>query len=177
MSSSSPCSSKVGETMKCSKCQVGTVELERVSRPFSTHLPNVTIDGVEHGTCSSCGEEATSYPRWAELSALVLGALLAKPSRLTAGEIRFLRLKTGLKAQALAKTLGVTPSQVSRWENGAVRISTLADRLLRMVASAPIGAAAPDLVKIDASSSQQLELHVELAPRGWKVVESDAQAA
>ncbi len=163
--------------MKCSKCQVGTVELARVQRPFSAHLPDVTVDGLEQGTCSSCGEELTSYPRWTELSGLVVKALLAKSSRLTAGEIRFLRLKTGLKAQALAKTLGVTPSQVSRWENGAVKISTLADRLLRMVASARIGVPAPDLVKIDSSHSLRLELRAELTSRGWKVVESDARAA
>lgn len=163
--------------MNCSKCGVGTIELERVSRPFSEHLPRVTVDGLEQGTCPDCGNVMSSYPRWSELSQLVVAALLGKPSRLTAGEVRFLRLKTSLKARELAATLGVTPSQVSRWENGAVAISTLADRLLRMVAAARANLPAPELVHIDASRSAPLEMRTQLVGRGWRVVEGDAQAA
>jgi len=163
--------------MKCTKCGADSVTFERVSRPFSEHLPRVTLDGLEQATCPNCGEVMTAYPRWAQLSELVVAALLAKTSRLTAGEIRFLRLKTGLKAQALAETLGVTPSQVSRWENGGVAISTLADRLLRMVAASRTGLPAPTLANIDASQSEPLEMLVKHTSRGWKAVQSDARAA
>lgn len=163
--------------MKCIKCGAEPLEFERVSRPFSEHLPQVAVDGVEQATCPDCGEVMTSYPRWSQLGELVVAALLAKSSRLTAGEIRFLRLKTGLKAQDLAETLGVTPSQVSRWENGAVTISTLADRLLRMVAASRTGLPAPKLVNIDASQSEPLKMLIKRTSRGWKAVHSDAQAA
>jgi len=163
--------------MKCSACSTGTVELERISRPFSEHLPEVVVDGLEQGTCADCGEMMTAYPRWSQLSDLVVAALLEKPSRLTAGEIRFLRLKTRIKAQDLAETLGVTPSQVSRWENDAVTISTLADRLLRMVVASRLSLPAPKLVNIDGSKSKPLKMLVKLTGRGWKTVESDAQAA
>lgn len=163
--------------MKCSACSTGTVELERVSRPFSEHLPDIIVDGLEEGTCPDCGEVMTAYPRWSQLSNLVVVALLEKGTRLTAGEIRFLRLKTRVKAQDLAETLGVTPSQVSRWENDAVTISTLADRLLRMVVASRLSLPAPKLMNIDASKSEPLKLQVKLTSRGWKTVQSDAQAA
>ena len=163
--------------MKCTTCGAEPVEFERVSRPFSEHLSQVTVDGLEQGMCPGCGEVMTSYPRWSQLSALVVAALLAKPSRLTPGEIRFLRLKTGLRAQELAETLGVTPSQVSRWEKGAVTISTLADRLLRMVAASRTGLPAPKLANIDTSHSAPLEMRIKRTSRGWKAVHSDAQAA
>lgn len=77
----------------------------------------------------------------------------------------------------MADTLGVTPSQVSRWEHGAVAISALADRLLRMVAAARATLPAPDLATIDATRSEPLELRLELTNRGWKPAERDAQAA
>lgn len=163
--------------MNCTKCGAGTVELERIERSFSEHLPGIIIDGISEGRCPACGETVTSYPRWSELSSIVLENLLAKPSRLTAGEIRFLRLKAGLKGQVLAETLGVTPSQVSRWENGAVSISALADRLLRMVAAARANLSPPELKNIDASRSAPLAMKLVLGSRGWKVLRSDAQAA
>ena len=102
---------------------------------------------------------------------------MAKTSRLTPGEIRFLRLTVGLKAQGLADTLGVTPSQVSRWENGAVPISGLADRLVRMVVATRMALELPDLTTISAGGSAPLALRVELGRRGWKVMERNAKAA
>lgn len=162
--------------MKCTKCGEGTVELTRVQHSFSEHLPDIVVDGIEEGRCPDCGGTVTSYPRWSELSNHVVQALLSKPSRLTAGEIRFLRLKAGLKAQVLAETLGVTASQVSRWENEAATISALADRLLRMVVAARMGLTPPDLKNIDASISTPLRMELVLGSSGWKV-RSDAQAA
>lgn len=163
--------------MQCTQCKVGTVVLERVTRAFSESLPDVIVDGIERGQCANCGEVYYSFPRWSDLSKRVLTALIAKPTRLTGGEIRFLRLTSGLKAQALAETLSVTPSQVSRWENGAVSISALADRLFRMVVAARASLPPPDLTRIDGSRAQPLSMKVELGRRGWRVVESDAKAA
>jgi len=163
--------------MKCTKCDVGEVALERATRAFSEYLQEVVVDGIEVGVCPACGETLTAYPRWSELSGLVLVALLAKASRLTGGEVRFLRLKAGLKSHALAETLGVAPSQVSRWENDAVPISALADRLVRMVVAAQAKLPAPALAKIDASRSEPLAMHAELTARGWRVRDGDAKAA
>ena len=163
--------------MQCTQCKVGTVVLERIARAFSEHLPDVMVDGLERGECSNCGEVYSSFPRWSDLSKRVLTALIAKPTRLTAGEIRFLRLTAGLKAHALAEILSVTPSQVSRWENGAVPISALADRLFRMVVAARATLPPPDLTRIDGSRAEPLSMRVELGRRGWRVVERDARAA
>jgi putative zinc finger/helix-turn-helix YgiT family protein len=163
--------------MRCTECKTGSIVLERVTRAFSEQLPDVVVDGVERGKCANCGHTFTSFPRWSDLSNRVVGALIAKPTRLTAGEIRFLRLTIGLKAQGLADTLGVTPSQVSRWENGAVPISGLADRLFRMVVATRMTLELPDLTSIRAGGSAPLSLRVELGRRGWKTMERNAKAA
>lgn len=163
--------------MQCTECGTGEIRLERVARELSSDLPHVIVDGLELGRCSKCGETFSSFPRWSDLSKRVVAALLAKPSRLMAGEIRFLRQVMGLKAQSLAEVLGVTPSQISRWENGAVPISGLADRLFRMVVAAHVGVLHPDLTVIDAHRSEPLSARFELGRRGWKMVEGTAKAA
>jgi len=167
--------------MKCTKCGVGEVVFERKIRPLDEHLPQVMVDGLEQGRCVNCNETLNSYPRWSELSRQVVASLVGKTTRLTAGEFHFLRLKIGLKAQDLAGILGVTPSQVSRWENEAAPISALADRLLRMVVATRLELPTPDLTTIDGTRSEPLAMRVRLGSQGgvegWKVIESDAQAA
>jgi putative zinc finger/helix-turn-helix YgiT family protein len=163
--------------MRCTECGADAVVFERVTRALSAGLPEVMIEGLEVGTCSDCGESFSAFPRWTALNALVVAALVGKTSRLTAGEIRFLRQGMGLKAQALAEILGVTPSQLSRWENGAVPISALADRLLRMVVAAREGLAPPDLKSIDPRRSAPLAMRIVLGRRGWKVREGLSKAA
>ena len=61
------------------------------------------------------------------------GFLIQKPGRLAADEIRFLREYLDVEAKDLSELLGVTPSQVSRWENGAAPVGQAADRLLRLI--------------------------------------------
>lgn len=163
--------------MQCTECAIGEIRLERVARELSSDLPHVIVDGVELGRCSNCGETFTSFPRWSDLSKRVVAALIAKPSRLMPGELRFLRQVMGLKAQSLAEVLGVTPSQISRWENGAVPISGLADRLFRMVVAAHVGVVYPDLTVIDAHRSEPLSTRFELGRRGWRRIEGAAKAA
>ena len=62
----------------------------------------------------------------------IAAAVIKKPSRLAPEEIRFLREHLAMSAKEFGRLVGVTPSQVSRWENGAP-MGTTADRLVRMI--------------------------------------------
>jgi DNA-binding transcriptional regulator YiaG len=59
--------------------------------------------------------------------------VLNKQSLLNAEEIVFLRKMARLSSKNLAHLMGVTPSQVSKWENGEREIGSSSDRLLRLI--------------------------------------------
>ncbi len=160
--------------MQCTHCRNSEVTLTSVAQPFTPNLPNVIADGLVHGVCGRCGETFLGVPRLAALSALVVSAVLEKPWRLAPEEVRWLRLSMGLSGEGLAATLGVTPSQVSRWEHGATPTSALADRLLRMLAANFHEVPAPDLKRIDGHRSEPLVMRVALKRSGWRIVASNA---
>jgi len=112
-----------------------------------------------------------------ELSTLVVRSMLDKPWRLAPEEVRWIRMSMGMKGESLAATLGVTASQLSRWENGAAPTSALADRLLRMIAASFHQVPAPDLRVIDGKRSEPLAMRFELKRGGWRVVESNVIAS
>src|SRR5262249_34268170 len=66
------------------------------------------------------------------LEAAMAVARVTVSTKLSGEEIRFLRKALGMKAVDLAKFLDVTPETFSRWENGAIPISTNAERILRL---------------------------------------------
>ncbi len=156
--------------MKCTDCG-GSMKVERVVRAYDADVPDVVVDGLERGTCPKCGSGFEGHPRPLELSALILGALIGKRSRLAPSEVRHLRKSIGLRAQELAETIGVTPTQVSRWENGVAPISALADRLLRMLVASFHQVPAPVLRGIDMKRSDPVRLRLELGRKGWKLAE------
>jgi DNA-binding transcriptional regulator YiaG len=53
---------------------------------------------------------------------------------LTGQQIRFLRSYFGKSSRDFAKIIGVTPEQVSRWENGHNAPEKSADKLIRYLA-------------------------------------------
>lgn len=59
-------------------------------------------------------------------------ARVTVPIKLSGAEIRFLRRAIAEKAMNLAKFLDVTAETFSRWENGAIPISTNPERILRL---------------------------------------------
>ena len=161
--------------MQCTHCHNADVALTSVDGPFTPNLPGVVADGLLHGVCGACGETFLGVPKLAGLTALIVGRVLEKPWRLAPDEVRWLRLSMGLSGEGLAATLGVTPSQLSRWEHGAAPTSALADRLLRMVAASFHQVPAPDLRRIDGRRAEPLVLRVALKRGGWRVVASNAE--
>jgi len=163
-------------------CDIGTIKLARVTGPYDSDLPDVIVDGFEAGACSECGEEYFKRPRGTEASERVLAALLGKSTRLAPSEVRFLRRSLGMPARDFAETLGVSPEQLSRWENagkkgtGKVQISATADRLVRAFVAAKKGLALPELRAIDASQSAPLQLRLTLGRQGWREVAAKSAA-
>ena len=161
-------------TTRCSGCGA-EVTLGREVRAYAETMPEVVADGLEAGTCASCGETFRGFPRWDELGRLVAQAVIVQTAR---------RSSLGMKAQALAATLGVSAVQISRWETGAQPISALADRLLRLVVATREGLPSPDLAAIDhrrhrgsAGAAVPLALRLRLGRGGWRVVPNPGRAA
>lgn len=163
--------------MKCPTCALAKIPLERAVRAYDSTLPDIEIDGLEHGVCPNCGEVIIGIPRSQELDSLILQALLNKPSSLAGNEIRFLRRSLGLKAVELGNALAVNEQQVSRWETGKRPMPAAADRLLRMLVAVEYALPAPDLTAIaHTQRPSPLVLRFELGRRAWKLKASEKQS-
>jgi DNA-binding transcriptional regulator YiaG len=160
--------------MRCERCD-SKLATQRVSQAFDPSLPEVLVDGLERATCPVHGDAGSVWPKANGLFELIIGALLNKPSRLVPDEVAFLRKLSGLKAIELAEVLGVGAVQISRWEHGAQPISTLADRLLRMVIATRCDYTPPDLRTIGNKRAEPLTLRVELGRKGWRIVKPKAK--
>lgn len=155
--------------MKCPACAQASFPLIRDARPYDRSLPDILVDGLEHGSCPNCGELVLGIPRSQELDALILQSLLDKPSSLAGTEVRFLRRSLGLKAVELGKALAVNEQQISRWETGKRPMPPAADRLLRLLVAMEYALPAPDLTVISHTRHPSpLVLRIELGRRGWK---------
>ncbi len=95
---------------------------------------NVVLFGVTQHVCEHCHETYASIPDMQNLHRFI-GKVLCEQRKalLRPTEIKFLRKDLQLKAKDLARTLGVTPETVSRWENGKKEIGEAHDRLLRSI--------------------------------------------
>lgn len=93
----------------------------------------VTILGIPQYTCNECGEEFATIPNPEALHKMIgLDICKNKKGLLQPEEIVFLRKELSLNATGLASVLGVSPSTLSRWENGKQTIGEGYDRMLRM---------------------------------------------
>jgi putative zinc finger/helix-turn-helix YgiT family protein len=95
-------------------------------------LPSVYLAGVKYRVCVQCGKRSADIPALKQLMAVIAQAIIENESPLTGPEIRFLRKRVGKKSSEFAKIIGVTPEQVSRWENGHNRPEVSADKLIRV---------------------------------------------
>ncbi|MEW5851355.1 MAG: type II TA system antitoxin MqsA family protein [Myxococcota bacterium] len=116
--------------MKCIQC--GTEMAETRGDHKYRELPGLLLRGVRFRHCPNCGEEEVSIPRIERLHRAVALALAAKPERLTNNEIRFLRKHLGWSRDDCAGIMDVVPETVSRWENGRIPMSRMAERFLRL---------------------------------------------
>jgi putative transcriptional regulator len=86
-------------------------------------------------TCSQCGAVHLGVINIEGLHDVIAAAIMHNPSRLRGPEIRFLRKYLGWSGEDFARRFKVSPSTVSRWENGKQDLSKQGDLLLRMCVS------------------------------------------
>ena len=120
-------------TRECFSCG-NAINSSLETRRYGT-LVHVILENVPVHRCPACGEEEVEIPRIEELHTLIAELVARKPTRLTAGEIRWLRTHLGYSSVDFAKLMGVSPETVSCWErlDAPKRMGLPAERLLRML--------------------------------------------
>lgn len=119
--------------MKCVVCGSVMKTKRENFRYDACGLPNVTLVGVEVSRCAACGEFEVALEHMEDLHKAIADAVIRKPARLSAAEVKFLRKYLGWSGADFAAHMGATPETVSRWETGAMRIGGHADRALRLM--------------------------------------------
>lgn len=119
--------------MKCLQCGTEMKVGRENHRYESGGLPYITLVDVEVRRCPNCGEWEVSIPYIEDLHGALADYLARKKAKLTKEEIRFLRTYLGLSGVELAERMGVSPSTVSRWENGSKPMGLTSERLLRLL--------------------------------------------
>lgn len=120
--------------MRCQEC--GAALRVRKNRRYvyrESGLSSVVLTGISILSCPACHNEFPEIPNVLGLHHTIGSHLARKPSPLTGAEFRFLRKEIGLKAKALARHLGTTDVNLSRWETGDIPVNPAADRLLRVL--------------------------------------------
>ncbi len=95
-------------------------------------LPNVYLAGIRYFVCRKCGKRAAEIPAVKQLLTNIAAAVVEQEGRLTGAEIRFLRKRLGKKAAEFGGIIGVSPEQVSRWENDSNPPEKSAEKLIRL---------------------------------------------
>ena len=96
-------------------------------------LENVFIENCTLFVCEACKKIVPLLPDAERAMPYITEQLIQKTGRLNSDEVLFLRKAAGLKAEELAKMLGVDRVTVSRWENAKSRIEGLFDLRLRKI--------------------------------------------
>src|SRR5258706_6962664 len=119
--------------MKCVECGGQLKVTGRTHRYVESGLSDVVLHGVQVRTCLKCQEEEVAIPNIAGLHRCMAALLVTRKSALAAAELRFLRQFLGHSSKDFAKTLGVAPETLSRWENASRDIPSVVDRVVRLL--------------------------------------------
>src|SRR5690349_10470908 len=93
--------------VQCGEPMRAAVRLDVAYEDIGGSLPDVSIEGVEVARCPSCDDVTYAIPRIAELHRALTAAVVAKRSRLSGAEIRYLRKTIGWSARDLARMFSV----------------------------------------------------------------------
>lgn len=154
----------------CSQCgKAMKVGRENIKYDASG-LPGITLENVEVRRCPACGEYEVVLPRLEDLHAVIATAIIQKPARLTADEIRYLRKFLGWSGADFARMIGTKPETVSRWETGNAAMGVQADRLLRLMVAhlKPVQDYGADRIKNAAiADAKPARLKLTNDAKGW----------
>ncbi len=121
--------------MKCPGCRESEMNEGRENYRYTeSGLPNVTLVDVTVRQCPKCGNRVVAIPRLEGLHQMLAFLVATQTARLSGAEMRFLRKHLGWSGSDFAKTIGVAPETVSRWENEKEPMGVVAERLLRLMA-------------------------------------------
>ncbi|QQR91034.1 MAG: helix-turn-helix domain-containing protein [Myxococcales bacterium] len=156
---------------RCRNCGSRTLVQSVQDRQLDS-LPSVRVCGLKVSRCQECGEEAVSIPRLEQLHRVVAHTLVKKPGLLSGPQVRYLRKWLGWAAQDLARRFDLTPEHVSRIENGHLRISVTADRLLRMLVLTkdPVEKYSPEELLDTPVSEHPFDLTIRSSDHEWDAV-------
>lgn len=130
-----------GSLRTCESCggqmKVAISTSEKPYQYLVSGVKDVFLVGIIVLSCPACKKESPIVPRIAELHKVIATSLLQKKESLRGDEVKFLRKNAGFPAQDFAALLGITPSHLSRIENGKTKtLGSSADRLARLIARA-----------------------------------------
>ena len=141
-------------------------------------LPEVTIADLAVEHCPACGATEEVWPAMEPMYRALAAAIIAKPYRLTGAEIRVLRNVLGWTAVELAAHLGVSSSQVSRWENDREPVGPVADRMVRAILALREGMSlSTDRLAAIAKERRPLRATLRHTRDGWKVETAEVRPA
>lgn len=114
-------------------------------------LPNVYLVGIDYRICPACKLQAANIPALEDLMTKIARAVVQKEGQLTGAEVRFLRKRLRKKSGEFAKIIGVSPEQMSRWENADNSREESADKLIRVFYS---------LLSEDSALQEKVNVHI-----------------
>jgi putative zinc finger/helix-turn-helix YgiT family protein len=157
--------------MKCMDCGAEMNTARENYRYDDCGLPYVVLEDVEVSRCSACGNIEVSIPAIEDVHEKIAWFVAQKSSRLTPDEVKFLRKYMGFSSGDFAEILGVDLATVSRWENGVRQMSSVADRLVRVLALTRQPASKYPIEKlreIDKDKAQPVRVELtQTEDRGW----------
>ncbi|BAK44191.1 type II TA system antitoxin MqsA family protein [Eggerthella sp. YY7918] len=137
--------------VKLSQCVECGAAINWIVGPIEWNVKGerITVDKVEHGICSVCGEIYFADGVSSDVQHRAVEVYKAAHGLLTGAEIRAIRQRLGLSQARFEHLIGAGPKTVVRWENGTVFQNRTADMLMRIIRDYP--AVAQDLLQhIDA---------------------------
>jgi len=166
--------------MKCIECGVEMVTRRENYQYDECGLPGITILDVEVSRCAACGDTEVAIPNIEGLHRAIAEAVARKHEKLTPVEVRFLRKWLGLSGADFAIHIGVTPETVSRWEQGATAVGTVAERLLRwmVMTREPVSEYPLDLLKnVARAKAKPIKMGLQVKRGRWEWIPRSALAS
>jgi DNA-binding transcriptional regulator YiaG len=110
-----------------------------------------------------------------DLHRVIAFAIAGQKAKLSGPEIRFLRKYLGYSGAHFARTIGVDPATVSRWENEKEPMGATAERLLRLmiVTRQPLEEYPLDLLAdVAQEDAPRPNLGIKVEGAGWHLAQA-----
>ena len=120
--------------MNCLSCASANMLEERGVHQLTE--PSAVLINVPIRKCLTCGDREIVIPEIGKLHNILQLWIVQKKYPLAPNEISFLRKHVNHTGESFADVMGVAKETVSRWENGHLRPSAQADRLMRFLLGA-----------------------------------------